>query len=258
MTTASQNYGVREIINVVLKEYKTRKPVAYIESLTASSIDITAQSASLRGGQGNPERIIWDSEKDIAMNMTDSLITKSSLEVLTGSKFSKGAKIVHKKEVIDVESDGAELSITLGNIPVVSAKHPIFFFKTQDGTNMGEELTATNSGTEVTLTGVTGIAEGDKVIADYYYEAPASTQSITITSDIFPGTYILEGDTFWRNEDGDDVVAKYTIPKLKILPGFTIGMASSGDPQPFEFGCKVLKDSGSNEMVIIDLLEEEE
>ena len=255
--TASQNYGVREIMNAVLKDFRTKKPVAYFESLTSSAFEITAQSASLRGGQGHPERIIWDSEKDIAMNMTDSLITKASLEVLTGSKFSKGAKIVHKKDVVEVKNDGADLAIVLTKIPVVNENHPIFFFKTQDGTNMGEELTATNTGTDVTLTGNTDLVVGDKVIADYYYEAPTSTQSITITSDIFPGTYILEGTTFWRNEDGYDIEALYTVPKLKVLPGFTIGMASSGDPQPFEFGCKVLKDSNSTAMVIIDLLEEE-
>lgn len=255
---ASQNYGVREIFNVTLREYKSEEPKAFIESLTASSLEISAQSASLRGGQGNPERIIWDSEKDIAMNMTDSLITKATLETLTGSKFSKGARIVPKKEVVTVTSEAGSLAIVLTKIPVASnSKYPIFFYKTNDGTNMGEKLTATSTGAEVTLTGNTDIKEGDEVIASYYYEAPVTTQSITISADIFPGVYALEGTTFWRNEDGEDVEALFLIPKLKILPNFTIGMASSGDPQPFEFNCKVLKDK-NNEMVTIVLLEEDD
>lgn len=114
--------------------------------------------------------------------------------------------------------------------PVASGK-PAFFFKTTDGTSIGEKLTGTASGAEVVFTG-TGVAAGDLIIADYYYESTASAKSMTISSDVFPGTYLLEGTTMWRTEQGYDVEALYTIPKLKILPGFTIGMASSGDPQP--------------------------
>lgn len=249
-------YGSREIMDVVLKDVKTKEPKVYLESLTSSAVEFAGATVYARGGKGHPKRIGWDSEKDITMNMEDSLISKESLEVLTGSKFVKGSKLVHKKEVITVETDNTDLSITLTKIPIVTAATPAFFYKTTDGTSMNQKLVSSNTGTDVVLTGDSLVA-GDKVIADYYYEAPLTTKSLTVTSDIFPGTYMLEGTTVWRNEDGYDVEALYTIPKLKILPNFSIGMASSGDPQPFTFNAEVLKDSNSTAMVIIDLLEEE-
>ncbi|PIH59168.1 hypothetical protein [Paenibacillus sp. LK1] len=242
-------YGSREIMDVVLKDPSTGEPKVYLESLTTSTFEFQGSTVYARGGKGHPKRIGWDSEKDVTLNMEDALISKESLGVLTGSEFKKGVKAVHKKEVITVE----ELdTLTLEKEPLTTK--PVFFYRTVDGTSMGEKLiSATPVTQEITLT---GLAVGEKVIADYYYSAPDTTQSMTVASDVFPGTYLLEGTTMWRNEDGKDVEALYTVPKLKVLPGFSIGMASTGDPQPFTFTCEVLKDTKSTAMVIIDLLED--
>lgn len=250
-------YGVRQILDVVLKDIKSGEIVAILESLITSSIEFSGSTVYSRGGSGYARLIGFDSEKDATMNMEDALITKESLQVLTGSKFNKGAKIVHKKEVVEVTKDGLDLAIVLSKLPVTSAKYPILYYKTKDGYSLGEKLNATSTGSEVTLTGNADIAEGDKVIVDYYYEAATTTQSLTITTDIFPGTYKLEGTTTWRNEDGVDVEAVYTIPKLKINPGFTLPSMATGDPAPFTFTAEILKDTNSTAMVIIDLLEEE-
>jgi hypothetical protein len=240
-------------MDVVLKDVKTGEPVVYLESLTTSSLAFAGATVYARGGKGHPKLIGWDSEKDVTLNAEDALVSKESLAVLTGSKFNQGEKPIHKKEVLVVEADESTLKVTLSKAAISSK--PAFFYVTMDGTSLGTKLTATVTGTQAVLVGA-GLAAGSQVIADYYYTGPATAQSMTITSDLFPGTYKLEGTTVWRNEDGFDVEAKYTIPKLKIQPGFTIGMASSGDPQPFTFTAEVLKDNQSTAMVIIDLLEE--
>ncbi|MCW3792565.1 hypothetical protein HF638_02735 [Paenibacillus sp. SZ31] len=244
-------YGSREILDVVLKDVKTGEPVVYLESLTTSSMEFAGQTVYARGGKGHPKLIGWDSEKDVTMTMEDALISKESLAVLTGSKFVKGTKPVHKKEVLEVSKTG---EIKLSYTPLTSKL--AHFFKTSNGSSMDAKLTASPiTGTAVTFTEAT-LNEGDKVIADYYYAAPDTTQSMTVASDVFPGTYLLEGTTNWKNEDGFDVEAVYTIPKLKVMPGFSIGMASTGDPQPFTFTCEVLKDTHSKAMVVIDVLED--
>jgi hypothetical protein len=246
-------YGTREIMDVVLKDVVTKEPKVYLESLTTSSLEFAGSTVYARGGKGHPKLIGWDSEKDITMTMEDALISKESLAVLTGSKFAKAAKIVHKKEVIVVDADK---KITLAKAPIASQKS--FFYKSTDGTSMDEklEITPASASNIIDLKDVTSVAAGDQIIADYYYTAPNTTQSLTVNSNVFPGTYMLEGTTIWKNEAGQDVEALYTIPKLKIQPGFTIGMASSGDPQPFTFTADVLKDNKSTSMVIIDLLEQ--
>lgn len=253
-------YGSREICNVVLKNISTKEPVAYLESLTTSSLEVAGVTVFARGGRGHAKRVGWDSEKDITMNMEDALISKASLEVLTGSKFADTTKAVHHKEVGIVATSGTDKVITLSKAPTATAGNSKFFYKTTDGVTIGEKLTGTVTTaagvTTVTFAATPAVSDGDKVIADYYVDAPTNAQSLVIASDIFPGTYILEGETLWRNENGVDVPAIYTIPKLKIQPNFSIAMASSGDPQPFTFTADVLKDTGSTAMVVIDVLEE--
>lgn len=252
-------YGSREICNVVLKDIVTKEPKAYLESLTTSSLDIAGVTVFARGGRGHAKLIGWDSEKDITMNMEDALISKASLEVLTGSKFAITTKPVHQKEVGTVATSGTDKVITLTKEPTDTVGYKQLFYKSTDGTTIGEKLT----GTVTTATGVTtvtfpatpALVDGDKVIADYYVDASANAQTLTIASDIFPGYYLLEGETLWRNENGVDVPAIYTIPKLKIQPNFSIAMASSGDPQPFTFTADVFKDTSSTAMVILDVLE---
>ncbi|OPH47567.1 hypothetical protein BC351_10260 [Paenibacillus ferrarius] len=256
-------YGSREICNVVIKDFKTKEPVAYLESLTTSDIEVKGTTVWAKGGRGAAKRIGWDSDKEITQKMESALITKESFGVLTGSAFTATAKPVHKKEAILVTSDASDKVVILSSKPTAVAGYLTLFYKTEDGSSLGEKLTATVTTTGTGAAAVTKAkfagaipAVGDLVIVDYYVDAPAKSQTISIDADKFPGTYFLEAETLWRNEDGVDVPALYTIPKMKISPNFTISMGMSGEPKPFSFQAEILKDNKSQSMVIIDLLEE--
>ncbi|MEI7025777.1 hypothetical protein [Paenibacillus sp. y28] len=253
-------YGTREICNVVLKDVVTKEPVVYLESLTTSSLESKATTVYARGGRGNPKLIGWDSEKEISMKMEDALISKASLGLLVGDSFKESSRPVHKKEVLRVVDNAGSKEVKLSHKVTSEADYPVFIYKTEDGISMeGGKLTAsfTEDGgvTVATLSGADAPAAGEQVIVDYYYNA-ANKKSLSISSDKFAGTYLLEGETLWRNEEGQDVPALFTIPKLKILNEFTIEMAATGDPKPFNFSAEVLKDTKSTSMVVIDLLEE--
>ncbi|AYB37526.1 hypothetical protein [Brevibacillus laterosporus] len=252
-------YGVREICNVVLKDIVTKEPVAYFETLKTSTLEFSGSTVYATGGRGNPKRIGWDSDREISMKMEDGLISKETFAIATGTTFKATTRPIHKKEVLTVEEDGTDKIIKLTKKPTTTKGYNTFFFKTDDGSSMLEKLsgsvTTTGSTTKVKLTG--SIESGDMVIADYYIDAPTKSQSMDITSKTFPGTYLLEADTLWRNEDDEDFEAKYTIPKLKIKPNFTLTHGAAGDPSVFNFEAEVLADKKSGDgMVFIDLLEE--
>ncbi|MFB0831557.1 hypothetical protein ACEU2D_18380 [Brevibacillus laterosporus] len=253
-------YAIRAITNVVLKHPVTKEPVHYFETLKTSNIEFSGSTVFARGGFGDPKLIGFDSEREITIKFEDSLISKSSLAVITGSKFKKTSKPIHKKEVLIVEEDGTDKIIKLSQKPTALKSYNTFFYVTDNGSTIGEKLAATIATTGVTpkvkLTG-SSLEIGDMVIADYYIDPSENGESLTVTSETFPGTYTLEADTFWRNENGDDIVAKYTIPKIKIKPNFTLTHGASGDPSVFGFEGDVLADKKSgNSMVIIELLEE--
>lgn len=249
-------YGTREICNVVLKDIKTKKPVVYLESLTTTSLESKASTVYAKGGRGNAKLIGWDSERELTFKMEDALISKASLGVLTGGQFKSSSKPIHKKEVLTVSTSGSNKIVTLSSAPTSTAGYTAFFYRTDDGSTIGEELTATLTGSEAALSGTPAPKDGDLVIVDYYYNAPVGAQTLEITSDKFAGTYMLEAETLWRNEDGIDVPAIFTIPKLKIQNEWTIEMTPTGDPKPFSFSAEALKDRKSNTMVLIDVIED--
>ena len=82
---------------------------------------------------------------------------------------------------------------------------------------------------------VTGAAKGSAVKLDFYVLLKEKASRITITPDSFGGYFYVEADTLFRDQDGRDLAATLTFPKVKIQSNFTISMAPNGDPQTYDF-----------------------
>lgn len=70
---------------------------------------------------------------------------------------------------------------------------------------------------------------------DFYVVMKSGATQITIEPNAFGGYFYVEADTLYRNEDGKDMAATLTYPKVKINSAFTISMAANGDPSTFDF-----------------------
>lgn len=70
---------------------------------------------------------------------------------------------------------------------------------------------------------------------DFYVLMDSEATEITIGPNDFGGYFYVEADTLYRNQDGKDMAATLTFPKVKIQSGFTLTMAANGDPSTFDF-----------------------
>lgn len=70
---------------------------------------------------------------------------------------------------------------------------------------------------------------------DFYLAMAEKTTQVTIAPDSFGGTFYVEADTLYRNQNGQDMAATLTFPKAKIQSGFTLSMSPTGDPSTFDF-----------------------
>ena len=75
----------------------------------------------------------------------------------------------------------------------------------------------------------------ETVKLDFYVLMDSEATEITIGPDDFGGYFYVEADTLYRNQDGKDMAATLTFPKVKIQSGFTLTMAANGDPSTFDF-----------------------
>ena len=84
------------------------------------------------------------------------------------------------------------------------------------------------------------------------YTVKATTKTITISGDTFPGTYYVTGDTYSRSDvDGKDQFFQFIIPKAKMSAENTITLEAEGDPSTFSMNLTVLRPESGEMMKLV-------
>lgn len=117
------------------------------------------------------------------------------------------------------DSEGAAIDPVKALIPI------------KDGDKVTFTVQKTGESGPETDTDVTGT-----VRFDYYVVMTEGATQIEIKPSDFGGYFYVEADTLFRREDnGQDMAATLTFPRVKVQSGFTFTMAASGDPSTFDF-----------------------
>ena len=229
-------YGIKEVADVTF--YKINNdgtpgaPVLYLDTLKVSTIEQTAENTSARGGKGNPELIMWDYGKEITVTLEDALFSAKSMALMYGVDIDNATDFAAEESVLKT----VKLSQVTGEAG--SEKFVI----------NGQEFAASN----VKYYDANG-AEVDKDTAAYVTGNIAVTgQKIVISSDKFPGTYYVTGDTYARSETtGEDEFFQFIIPKAKMQSEVTLTMEAEGDPSTFNMNLKVLRPDDGDMMKLV-------
>ena len=229
-------YGIKEVADVTF--YETTQsgepgaPVLYLDTLKVSTIEQTAENTSARGGKGNPELIMWDYGKEITVTLEDALFSAKSMALMYGvdinntSDFGKETTILKTVKPSQVSSDGSKITIN------------------------GQDFTVSGS---VTYYDENGSSTTNKASAAYATaKITVSGQKIVISSDKFPKTYYITGDTYARSEaTGKDEFFQFIIPKAKMQSEVTLTMEAEGDPSTFNMNLKVLRPADGDMMKLV-------
>lgn len=227
-------YGIKEVADVTFykidKDGNPAAPVLYLDTLKVSTIEQTAENTSARGGKGNPELIMWDYGKEITVTLEDALFSAKSMAMMYG---------------VDMESeDFAEENKVLKTWKKSQVSEGKFLIN-------GQEVTPT----EVKYYDAEGNLIEEETPADYAYvtgKIAVTGQKIVISSDKFPGTYYITGDTYARSETtGEDEFFQFIIPKAKMQSEVTLTMEAEGDPSTFNMNLKVLRPENGDMMKLV-------
>lgn len=242
MANILDRYGIKEVADVTF--YKINKdgtpgvPVLFLDTLKVSTIEQTAENTSARGGKGNPELIMWDYGKEITVNLEDALFSAKSLAMMYG---------------VDTEGDDfGEISELLKTVPAGAIKE----YNAEKGTAtfiINEQHCAA---TDVVLYDAEGnkLTSAEDVAKTKYATGTIEVvgQKIDISSDKFPGTYYVIGDTYARSETtGQDEFFQFIIPKAKMQSEVTLTMEAEGDPSTFNMNMKVLRPANGEMMKLV-------
>lgn len=281
MASILDRYGIKEVADVTFYEINSDgtpgKPVLYLDTLKVSTIEQTAETATSRGGKGNPVLISWDYGKEINVSIEDALFSPKSMNIMFGSAGANltpvtGSTVLKTTavrlttegklpayftaEVYDINNGSAKKKVMMAEPDVESGKLKA------DEINFGESKitikqvvledgTDLNVDNETKWLGYNTLTSAGKK-AYVKYEIQATKSVITIDGNSFPGTYYVTGDTYARSDvDGKDQFFQFIIPKAKMQAENTITLEAEGDPSVFNMSLKVLRPESGKMMELV-------
>lgn len=223
-------YGIKEVADVTFYELNENgqpgAPVLYLDTLKVSTIEQTAESASARGGKGNPELITWDYGKEITVTLEDALFSAKSMALMFGDLDYTTLSSGTIKKTVRTSTSLSQITL---NGQTVTLKNISYY--TENGTG----TTATSDD-----------------IAYCTGDIDVNMMKIDVNAESFPGTYYVTGDTYARSEDsGKDEFFQFVIKKAKVQSEVTLTMEADGDPSTFSMNLRVLRPKSGPMMELI-------
>lgn len=266
------------------------KPVLFLDTLKVSTIEQTAEQVDARGGKGNPKLITWDYGKEISVNIEDALFSPKSMAIMLGDGqvAQGGGAFIRKTAVIRMGNEangvvkmindyvvadiydanegskrvklylGGEAAAPMGEVKINGqllftngvANAALY---DEDGTVLDDAFTESDLKALYTtgFTVPTGKnLDGHKFM--FVYWVKATTKTITVSGDSFPGTYYIQGDTYSRSDvTGKDQFFQFIIPKAKMSAENTITLEAEGDPATFSMNLTVLRPESGEMMKLV-------
>ena len=281
MASILDRYGIKEVADVTF--YKINpdgtagEPVLFLDTLKVSTIEQTAETVDARGGKGNPKLITWDYGKEITVNIEDALFSPKSMAIMLGdgNVIKSTGQDIDRVAVIRITDDGklpnyftadvydADMGSARKKIYIGGGTTPAGMIAfANSGITLKKAVSETGAVIDSSLTKEELEAASASAVASYSahsgeklfitYSVKATTKTITISSDRFPGTYYVTGDTYSRSDvDGRDQFFQFIIPKAKMTAENTITLEAEGDPSTFSMNLTVLRPESGEMMKLV-------
>lgn len=255
---ANKKFGTKEVMDVTFYDIVTNKPVLFCDTLKMTNIENTAEETSARGGKGNAKLLSWDFNREATMAVQDALLSTRSFELLSGNKVNQGQAKIHMRQSTVYELKNEKM-VNKGSLyPLIASatgEIALAFTPNETASNILVYDVDDDGGTPLkvdTLTDkiLTSAAAANKHVVVYYTYNVDSAETYLITSDAFPSTYKIVGDTVIRNaKTGQDEAFQVVINKAKVKPGFSMQFQSDGDPGVFDMDIEILRESDNPKMI---------
>lgn len=250
----SERFANREVCDLILYDYTTKKPALTIDYANVSSTEVTGEAVYAYGGKGHPKRVPFYGEKGGTLTIETQIQTMKLYSMLSGADIETTATFVKRVKVTSDENKKI-------NVPSNPKAGTIFIYPATD--DAGTELTGTftaatgTTGYDITDTGETdAIAASTDYIVYYMEEITSGVQKLNIKSSTVPKAFTVYGDTFMKSEDEEILPYKFIAYKCAPQQTFSLSFSNTGDPGSITITCDLLVDEDNNLMDMI--LQEEE
>lgn len=160
MANKNANFANREVADLMLMDYSTKKMFLNVDWANVTSTSFEGDRVFATGGQGAPNRVQFDGSRTGTLTIEAQVYPVKVFQMLSGNELGTEANFLKREKV--TAADSTKLTIS-----DEAAGTYVQVFKADD--DLGTELTATVSGKEVTVT----VENGSDYIV-YYYKKVAT------------------------------------------------------------------------------------
>jgi hypothetical protein len=251
-----ERFGAVTVMDAMLLDYETKKPVMFLDTLKISSITAESEMKEIKGGKFADVLITYDFARTIGLEFQDALVSSESMKNLWGAKITDAATgfTIHQREYVTATTGGV---LTLEFDIAEDTDGDPLMVTVYDNEGAEVDLDAATFGAK-TVTEATAITSGDEYVVYYIAQAPAAAAGewdaiqALISSETFPKTVTFVGKTFFINQKtGKKIEAEIEVPKLKLAANFTLGLEAEGDASVFDFSGMALIDGKEKELLKI-------
>jgi len=257
-----REFSFKELYSVKLKatyplnldgvEIESGEVIAEFDKIQIANFQEVRKYVAAHGGFDDRDHVIWESTKQLNLQFTQGVFTKSQLSLMLNAKKVSWENskpfLLSKRETLESDDDGL---IHLAETPNLS--NPVFVYDEDTGAKL-TNLSMTDSKT-INI----GTPYKDYVV-DYQYNYDNGVKTILIGERALEGFVELEGRT--RVKDDETGIVKtgiLKIPKLKLTSALSIQLGKSANPVVGRFtgiGCPV-GERGKERVMEIYFLEDD-
>lgn len=224
------NIGFKELYDVSLKttypietgdrKIEVGETIAVFDKIQIGNFEERKNFISANGGFDNRAHVWWEETKEIRVNLTQGVFSKSQFALMANAKFlvndGDSTVLVNCRETLETNEKG-----------VATSKHPIHEPVFVYNKETGEKITNfTRNGNNLILN-----QSYLEVVVDYYYNYDNGYTVFSIGRALTNGYLSLEGKTRVK----DDITGQVTtgiikIPKLKLLSNLSMRLGQDAIP----------------------------
>lgn len=253
-------FGVREAVDVTFKaivpegqtsimfgslEFAPFEPVLVFDTLKTTTSEQAVTTVYAQGGRGNPKIVGWDGDKTLTLTMEDAVISREGLAILMNAQLVASTEATPTYEHVTkvfpkdkfTKSSAGKLELTSTDFTNGGYTEGMFAISDDFSKSFGS-CTAYASGKFTFSETITEVPTEDIRIDYYIKEIKGKTVSVNIDKGEFKGiNFYVEGDTLFRDTDGQDHSAQLIYPRVKVQSNMNFSLSGTGDPTTFTFTC---------------------
>lgn len=207
------------------KRIEEGETIALFDKIQIANINELKDKVSARGGFDNRAQVTWETTREVNINFSQGVFSKTQLALLSNSKMIENKEqssiLIPKRELVESDESG---KITFSKVP------SSFFIYDK---NTGEKITNYTKESDT----VYNITDSYKdVILDYNFTYTNPSEQIIVGKKLIQGYVRLEGKTRFKDDStGNTYTGLFVIPRLKLMSDLSIRLGTNVNPMVANF-----------------------